>query len=297
MAHELDRLLRAFAARPWAIEPERGLEIAEALALRHAAGPRSEPFRADGPAPRGQAQRTASVAVIPLHGPLAPRVTSMQDVSAGFTSVSDFMGLFREAEASDRVDRIVLDVDSPGGMVDLIPEAAAMVRASRKPVTAVANTTAASAAYWIASQAGRFYASPSATVGSIGVRAMHQDLSGALKQRGIAVTHIHAGPRKVEGNPYQPLDKAARAALQAEVDEAYAAFVADVAAARGVAETVVRADPEMASAHFGGGRAYGAATAARLGMVDGMMTLDAAIAEARGGGRSVRAERERLALI
>jgi ClpP class serine protease len=69
------------------------------------------------------------------------------------------------------VHSILIDVDSPGGDVSLVPELAAEIRAARgqKPIVAVANTFAASAAYWIASGGRRARRVAVGQVGSIGV--------------------------------------------------------------------------------------------------------------------------------
>ncbi|MBW6495327.1 MAG: S49 family peptidase, partial [Burkholderiaceae bacterium] len=69
--------------------------------------------------------------------------------------------------------------------------------------------------------------------GSIGVVAIHSDMSGALDQRGIAVTLIHAGARKVDANPYQPLPEAVRARIEAELEDLRQLFAATVAEGRG----------------------------------------------------------------
>ena len=94
-------------------------------------------------------------------------------------------------------------------MVDQIPETAAQTRAARaqKPIVAVANTQADSAAYWLASQADEIVVTPSGEVGSIGVYQMHRGLSEAHAMRGIAPTLVSAGKYKVEGNPYEPFGR------------------------------------------------------------------------------------------
>lgn len=298
MAHELDRIILALAGRPWAIEADAARRIVGALALRHANGPRAEPYADEDVEDGVSVSRANSVGVIRMHGSIVPRASAVRDVSSAFASMEDVQASLMSLADDPKVKSIVLDIDSPGGMVDLVPETAALVREARKPgrpIYAVANTMAASAAYWIASQADALFASPSAVVGSIGVRAMHEDISGALKRQGVKVTHIHAGPRKVEGNPYEPLSSEAKAALQEGVDAAYDAFVAAVAEGRGVKESAVRADPEREAAHMGGGRVLGAQRAVELGMADGVATLAEVLEMA--ASRSVRSERQRLALI
>ncbi|ETX26410.1 S49 family peptidase, partial [Roseivivax isoporae] len=122
----------------------------------------------------------------------------------------------------------------------------------------------------------------------------------ALEMKGIQRTVIASGPRKAEGHPFgAPLDDAARAAIQAETDEVYAMFTADVAKARDVPVATVRADPEAAETHFGGGRAYHARQAVRLGMADRIGTLEDTIARAARGRapRQAALARRRLAML
>ena len=179
--------------RLWAIDP-RFLASFEQRVQR---GPQAF---SDGVRPT-QSQR-GGTAVLPLYGVLTPR----REYFSG-TALNEFQGWLNEALRSTAVDRIVIDIDSPGGSVSGVTEAAAAIRKAKafKPVVAVANSMAASAAYWIASQASEFVATPSGEVGSIGVFAMHQDISKALSQFGVQVTLISAGKYKVEGNPFEPL--------------------------------------------------------------------------------------------
>jgi ClpP class serine protease len=62
---------------------------------------------------------------------------------------------------------------------------------------------------------------------------MHSDMSGALAQKGIAVTLIHAGARKVDANPYQPLPEVVRARIAGELEELRQLFAETVAEGRG----------------------------------------------------------------
>lgn len=301
MSHEIAHVLRAASTGVWLIDAAKAEQIVAFLQLRaagHTAG-------WDGARPEAarreviQGQR-GPVHVLPLHGTIMPRANMMSEMSGG-ASLQKFQRLFQEAASDPQAAAIVLDIDSPGGMVDLVPETAAMIHAARRadrPIVAVANTMAASAAYWIAAAADEFVATPSATVGSIGVYQMHDDMSEALAARGVRRTMISAGPRKVEGNPFQPLDDDALAALTAEVQQFYGMFTKDVARFRGVPEAVVRADPVTADRHFGGGRAYLADTAKRLGMIDRVATFNDTVMRVASGRRSRRASvaRERLRL-
>lgn len=291
MAHEITRILRAASASAWFIEPTKAAEIVALLELR-AAGQTGGYAAADRPEPKTR----GSIAVLPLVGTITPRADMLSEMS-GARSLASFQRDFQQVADDDKVSAIVIEVDSPGGQVDLVPETAAMIRAARRddrPIVAIANTMAASAAYWIASAADELVATPSALVGSIGVFTMHQDVSEALAKQGVSVSFISAGPRKVEGNPFEPLGAEARASLQAHVSEVYDLFTADVARARGVTQAVVKADPEKAERHMGGGRVVSAAEGKRLGMVDRVETLPALLA--RLGKRRSASARRRLAL-
>jgi len=195
---------------------------------------------------------------------------------------------------------VVLDVDSPGGAVNGVEELAdEMLRArGQKPVVAVANTLAASAAYWIATAADEVVVTPSGEVGSIGVFAVHEDFSAALEAAGIRVSLVSAGKYKMEGNPYEPLGDEGRAALQERVDDYYGMFVGAVARGRGVAAKDVREG-------FGQGRLVGARQAVELGMADRVATLDETLDRvarrvagnrSRRGALSLEARRRRLRL-
>jgi signal peptide peptidase SppA len=161
------------------------------------------------------------------------------------------------------IKSIILDIDSPGGSVVGIPEAAAAVWSARKRkrVVGVVSPLCASAAYWIASQADSLIAVQSADIGSIGVFFAHADCSRFNEMQGVKVTYIHAGEFKVEGNPNEPLSSAGKAHYQSEVNETYAEFVRAVARGRNVDQAKVLAD-------FGKGRCLTARAAKKAGMID-----------------------------
>lgn len=276
-------ILRAIGETPWAIRPAMLGVIVDLIAFRVAGGR----FTAEEIDERIMAARRtttaapAGVAVIPIHGTIIPRASAFGDVSGG-TSVMGIRTAFREAMAAGDIASIVLDIDSPGGMVDGVPELAGEMRSARgrKRITAVANTEANSAAYWLATQADEVVVSKSATVGSIGVFTAHEDQSVADEMAGIKTTLISAGKFKTEANPFEPLSDDARSHMQSLVDNYYGMFVSDVARGRGTGIAAVRDG-------FGQGRVVSATEAIRTGMADRVATLDDVIAEhlaaVRGG--------------
>ncbi|MGR3626362.1 MAG: S49 family peptidase [Limimaricola sp.] len=306
MSHEIERLIRMASTGCWFIEPAKAEQIVAAVALRVAAGPRGEPAFPDRqPMALSSDSRSGArlVRVLRLHGTIMPRGNMLSDMS-GAVSLDRFSEAFRAVASDPETSAILLDIDSPGGRVEMVQETVAMIRAASRPdrpIVAVANTLAASAAYWIASACDEIVVTPSGYVGSIGVYMMHQEVSERMKREGISASVIFEGARKVETNPFGPLDDAARAALQADVKHNYDQFTSDVAKGRGVPVSVVRADPETAEKHFGGGRAYWASEAVRLGMADRVATLDDTLARlmrpARVSSRRASLERRRLALL
>jgi len=185
--------------------------------------------------------------------------------------------------ADDNVGAIVLEIDSPGGSVFGIQELWDTIFSARgeKKVVAVANSYAASAAYYIASAAEEVVVTPSGAVGSIGVLTAHADMSKKLAEEGIDVTLISAGKFKTEGNQFEPLSAEGRDAMQDMVDGYYSAFVNAVAKGRDVKAADVRGG-------FGEGRVVTAANAKSEGMVDRVETLDSTIARLMSSTRAQR---------
>ena len=287
-------LIHTIACRPWAVQGElaahiRGMVLREGIAgLRHLAQLKAAIHAHDDEDGHPRAARGsrgvpagASVAVVPVIGTLTQRGDVIE--SARTRSTADIADEVRAAAAEPKVDAVVLEVDSGGGEVFGVPEAWQAIREARKlkPVVAVANAMAGSAAYYLASAADELWVTPSGMVGSIGVYALHVDLSKWLEAEGEKWTFVSAGRFKVEGNPAEPLGEEAAAAIQVDVDRYYDMFVRDVARGRGVAVEAVRAG-------FGEGRMVGARAAVTERMADQVGTLEQAIRRAAQLGQERR---------
>ncbi|MCL7466328.1 S49 family peptidase [Phaeovulum sp. NW3] len=174
------------------------------------------------------------IAVIEIAGTLVHRGAWIGQ-SSGLTSYEGIAAQLQAALADPAIRGIALDIDSFGGEVAGAFDLADRIRAARtqKPIHAFVADHALSAAYALASQADRIILPRTGAVGSIGVVAMHSDMSGALDQKGIAVTLIHAGARKVDANPYQPLPEAVRARITGELEDLRQLFAETVADGRG----------------------------------------------------------------
>lgn len=134
------------------------------------------------------------IAVIEIAGTLVHRGAWIGQ-SSGLTSYEGIAAQLQAALADPAVHGIALDIDSFGGEVAGAFDLADRIRAARaqKPVHAFVAEHALSAGYVLASQADRIILPRTGAVGSIGVVALHTDMSGALDQKGIAVTLIHVG--------------------------------------------------------------------------------------------------------
>lgn len=263
-----EHILKAVYDTPWAIVPSKLDAIVELIRLR-AAGVDTG-YNAQASRPR--ASKQGKIAVIPMVGVVSQRMNMFSDFSGG-TSTELLKSQITEAINDPNVKSIVLDIDSPGGSVYGVSELADFIYEARqkKHITAVANSMAASAAYWIGAAASEFVVTPGGDVGSIGVYTAHQDVSKLEESIGVKTTLISAGKKKVSGNPYEPLNDEAKADIQQRVDEYYGEFIKSVARYRGTNATAVQNG-------FGQGSIVSAKQAVKEGMVDRIATLDDVLA-------------------
>lgn len=209
-----------------------------------------------------------NVAVIPVHGTLVQKTGALRPFS-GMTGYDGIRQAFLTAVEDQAVEAIVLDVDSPGGEVAGCFDLVDTIYNARgdKPIHAILNENAFSAAYALASAADRITVPRTGFVGSIGVICMHVDWSQALTDAGLKVTFITYGDRKADGHPEIPLSKEARTSFQQQINTMGELFVETVARNRNIAASVVR-DTEAAT--------YLGSAGVELGLADQVAAPDAA---------------------
>lgn len=267
-----DRILAAIRSVPWAIMPGY-FDAIEAMALRSLDHPAVQAVAEDGHIERhleavavmgDRAAGTRSAAIrdgvgaLPIFGPILPRASMMNPSGGGAVALDLLAADFRTLQADSAVRKILLVVDSPGGVTTDVAQFARLVAQSTKPVVAHVTSMGCSAAYWILSQASEISLDATAMVGSIGVM-----MGGSVQE-----TPDQAGRREVsivsKNAPNKRPDlttEDGRAVVQSTVDAIEDVFIAAIARGRGVTEAVVRSD-------FGQGGTLAGAPAVKARMAD-----------------------------
>jgi signal peptide peptidase SppA len=179
------------------------------------------------------------IASIHVFGPLGKNLSKMEQ-SCGATGFEQIRADY--AKALEKGARgLLLDFDSPGGTITGTPELASLIASKPLPTVAYTEDIMASAAYYLASGADLIVASPSASVGSIGVYIPWMDTSAAYERAGYKPDPIvnTGGDLKAIGFGGK-LSEAQRAHLQEEVDEDFANFKAHIANYRAVPDHAMR---------------------------------------------------------
>ena len=255
---------RAFD-RPLLIEARSGMSFLASLAGLIARSdlasrldverPAPQAFDDDGPAPITsslpigivqweQGKQFAAwegIAVLEVDGTLVNK-NGYVGPACGMTGYDGIRTQLIAAARDPDVKGIALYIESPGGEVAGCFDLANFIRAvsAEKPVWAICDGMAASAAYALASGCQKITSSAVGLVGSIGVIVAHADFSKMLARDGIDVSLIFAGAHKADGNPFEALPKSVRADIQAEIDTLWTQFAELVAAGRKLSPAAVK---------------------------------------------------------
>jgi signal peptide peptidase SppA len=280
----MNNLISAWTGRPLAIRPEN-LTALLSLDQNPTAGPNEATRFSGRRSPAGLYTITdAGVALIQILGPLVNRGAW---IGPSWFAGQSYEGVSAQLEAATRdpsVGAIILDIESPGGEAVGAFETAALIRkcGEAKPIFAMVNGMAASAAYALASGCKAIISTPTGLSGSIGVVLLHADYSRAIDQAGITPTLIHAGAHKVDGNPYQPLPSAVRSDLQNEIDKYHAIFCSTVEDGRGARLSAAAAKATQAKTYVGEA-ARGAGLVDDIGVFSELLTEAEIISKRRKG--------------
>lgn len=265
----------------WAITSEGLAQILAIAERRNEVTPEAlEAYRAEHVPTAERLQMRDGVAILSVSGPLFRHANLFTSVS-GATSYDvlrrDFQSAVDEAEAR----AILLNFDTPGGDANGVNEMAKAIRDARgrKPIVAYVGGMAASAGYWMASQADRIVIDETASLGSIGVRAAFP----SAKEDGSVEFISSQSP----GKRFDPVSDEGRARIQARIDAMADVFIASVAAGRNVSSQDV-------IERFGAGDVLVGKAAVAAGMADGFGTFESVLAELTG---SLSAQNETAGIL
>jgi capsid assembly protease len=179
----------------------------------------------------------AGIAVIPVQGVLTNANWSW--FGATYRSIRTS---FQTALVDPEVKAIALHIDSPGGEVAGCFDLADDIFDARgpKPIWSIVDESAFSAAYALACAADVISVPRTGGTGSIGVVAMHTDLTKMFDEMGVKITTVQFGARKTEQYPTAKLSDEARDRMQAEVDQLGEMFVGMVSRNRKISAERVR---------------------------------------------------------
>jgi signal peptide peptidase SppA len=198
------------------------------------------------------------IGIIPVVGVIGKGLSPLEKMM-GAVDINDLSDQVDAMAADPAVEKIAFQVSSPGGTVTGVEELANKIRNLGKPTMAYTDSEMASAAYWISSASDKVTASPSSTVGSIGVYMAIPDYSEAAKMAGIKMVVIKSGKFKGAGIEGTSLDEGQLGNLQAGVDTIHAEF-----------KEAVNMKRKMVKAESMEGQTFSGKQAAAQGLVTGL---------------------------
>lgn len=186
----------------------------------------------------------------------------------------------KEAREDKDVKAIVLRVDSPGGSAltsELIWREIELTK-KVKPVVVSMGNLAASGGYYISCGANAIFAEPTTITGSIGVFGMLPNMSDLASKVGVNAEQVNTHKNSGGYSPFEPITEEYKAIALEGVERTYKTFVTRVATGRKMKFEAVDA--------IGQGRVWTGTDALKLGLVDKLGNLDAAIKHAATLGKS-----------
>ncbi|OGB52749.1 MAG: peptidase S49 [Burkholderiales bacterium RIFOXYC12_FULL_60_6] len=204
---------------------------------------------------------TPHTAVIEIKGEIA----SGAEASAELVVAS-----VRAAFEDEGAQAVVLLINSPGGspvQAGIINDEIKRLKAlHNKPVYAVVEESAASAAYYIAVSADKIFVDKASIVGSIGVLMDGFGFTGLMDKLGVERRLMTAGENKGFLDPFSPQTETQRAYAQSMLDQIHQQFIAVVKEGRGER---LKETPETFSGLFWSGQ-----QAVEIGLADQLGSLD-----------------------
>lgn len=246
--HILGRML----FESWFIEPSVHASMLQQLRPRLTAGrlhddnPDLEGSDDDAPPPPSVAGNAveSGVALVIVRGIIGKRLSWLEMMCGGY-DLDVLNAQLTDLDEDADIHTIIVWWDTPGGIYTGAPETAALIAdiRSRKTVISFCDTKCCSLGYWLASQAGEFYCTHSACIGSINGFIAAVDVSGEWEKIGWALEFFtgEGGDLKAVGLEGKKWTDDERAYVKSRVIKQVGEFKAAVRAGRGeVAESSMR---------------------------------------------------------
>jgi protease-4 len=232
------------------------------------------PAVSGGPKPEkgdeGKGSRRGRIAIVYAEGAIVDGEGEIGDVSG-----EKFSRELRRLRQDPDVKAIVLRVNSPGGSAsasERIQREIRLAREENKPVIVSMGSYAASGGYWISTYGDRIFAEPTTITGSIGVFGVFFNAQKLANDLGLTFDVVKTGKFADSLTIARPQTPEELARWQHWVDWIYDEFLTKVSESRQLDRTKVH---EIAQ-----GRVWSGTEAVKLGLVDEIGGLDAALAYA-----------------
>jgi protease-4 len=209
------------------------------------------------------------VAIVYAEGTIVSGEGSISQVGS-----ANFVKELREVGQDNNIKAVVMRINTPGGSAtasEVISREVQLLR-RRKPVVVSMGNLAASGGYWIATDADRIFAEASTITGSIGVFGLAFNLEKIAKNNGITVDGVKTGQMADMSSLFRPKTAAELAIYQQYIGQTYNAFLNKVAKSRNL--------PLQRVAQIAQGRIWSGEAAQKIGLVDEVGGLEAAVLEA-----------------
>lgn len=210
-----------------------------------------------------------SIAMLNITGP----ILKYGDDCGAFASV-ETNDLLQRLFTSERVNGIILNIDSPGGQADgtgMIYETLREITKSKPVISIIQDGYAASAGMWIAAGAQEIYCTRSTDqVGSIGAYCTLYDFREYFNNEGIAITDVYA-PQSIDKNKdYKDAIDGNTTAIEEDLKFLVDDFIAAVKTSRGARLKQKGNEPFT-------GKMYYAKDAQKMGLIDGIKSMSGVV--------------------
>jgi protease-4 len=224
---------------------------------------------------RTERKGRSKVAVIVATGMIIPGKSTDSPLGGEVMGAETISEQFKKAREDDAIKAVILRVDSPGGVAfaSEIIRRELLLTKKEVPVVVSMSNVAASGGYWIAMSANRIIAEPGTITGSIGVLGGKFNILGLYEKLGLTKDFITTTENSTIDWPFQNFTPAQRENVQRQMKDIYDNFIQGVAEGRKMDVTAV---DKVAQ-----GRVWSGERALKLGLVDELGGLDAAIASAK----------------